>query len=459
MARSGWGCRAGNLLDLAGRTISRDAMVAAGDTVIIGVSGGADSVALLHILVTLALSLGVTLRVLHVDHGLRAESAWDADFVRRVGTRLGVPVEVTRVTVDGGSVEAAARAARHAALEAAADRAGAARIALGHTEDDQAETVLMRVLEGSGVRGLAGIPAVRGRIIRPLINARRTDVVAHLEEVGLPWLEDPSNRDLRFLRNRVRHQILPVVADACEGDVVTSLTRVGRLARATIDTVDRLAEAELDRLGTVEADAITLSRAAIAALPAPVAAELLREAASRVGGRASLRAWGHRGLARVLAAPAPRRPFRLGGVIVEVSGDRVRVGARATVPLEAYALDVPGRVEVPEIGRALEARLVPAAGYVVPRDAAGVAFDAAALPRRLMIRARRRGDRFRPFGAGERRLKTFLIDAKVPRWERARLPLVDAGGEIIWVVGVRRAAVAPVTPATRDVMELRVRPL
>lgn len=456
MARSGWGCRAGNLLDLAARAISRHAMVAAGDTVVVGVSGGADSVALLHALVMLAPSLRLRVRILHVDHGLRAESPRDADFVRRVGTRLGVPVEVARVTVGGGSPEAAARAARYAALEAAADQDGGARIALGHTADDQAETVLMRVLEGSGVRGIAGIPAVRGRIIRPLIDARRADVVAHLEQAGLPWIEDPSNRDLRFLRNRIRHQILPVVAAACEGDVVASLTRVGRLARETIDTVDRMAAVELHRLGTVEGDAITLSRAALAALPAAVAAELLRQAASGLGGRAPLRAWGHRGLARVLAAPAPRRPFRVGGVVVEVSGDRVRVGARATVPLDAHALHVPGRVELPEIGRALEARLLPAAGYVVPADTAGVAFDAAAVPRRLMIRARRRGDRFRPFGAGERRLKTFLIDAKVPRWERMRLPLVDAGGEIIWVVGVRRAAVAPVTTATRDVMELRV---
>jgi tRNA(Ile)-lysidine synthase len=245
-------------------------MVAAGDTVVAGVSGGADSVALLYALVTLGPSLRVRVRVLHVDHGLRADSCRDADFVRRVGTRLGVPVDVARVTVGAGSVEAAARAARYAALEAAADDAGGARIALGHTADDQAETVLMRVLEGSGVRGLAGIPAVRGRIIRPLIDARRADVVAHLQEAGLPWIVDPSNRDLRFLRNRVRHQILPVVAAACESDVVAALTRVARLARETSDTVDRMAEAELRRLGTLERDAITLSRAALAALPAAV---------------------------------------------------------------------------------------------------------------------------------------------------------------------------------------------
>jgi tRNA(Ile)-lysidine synthase len=445
-----------SLVDTARRAIHRHAMVAAGDTVLVGVSGGADSVALLSTLVTLASSLAISLRVLHVDHGLRADSARDADFVRRLCERLGVPVEVAQVTVGAGSVEAAARAARYAALAAGADRAGAARIAVGHTADDQAETVLMRVLEGAGVRGLAGIAAVRGRIIRPLIDARRADVVAHLERTGLPWLEDPSNRDVRFLRNRIRHQVLPVIAAACEGDVVAALTRVGALARESSDAVDRMAEAELHRLGAVEPDGVTLSRTALAALPREVAAELLRRAASRLGSRAPLRAWGHRGLARVLADPAPRRPFRLGGVVVEVSGDRIRVGARATVALDARALDVPGRVDLPEIGRALEARLLPAASYVVPREAARVAFDAGALPRRLMIRARRHGDRFRPFGAGERRLKAFLIDAKVPRWERMRLPLVDAGGEILWVAGVRRAAAAPLTAATRDVMELRL---
>ena len=459
MARSGSVSREASLLDIAGRAIRRHGMLAAGDTVLVGVSGGADSVALLHTLVVLAPSLRLSVRVLHVDHGLRAGSARDADVVRRLGARLGVPVEVARVAVGDGSVEAAARTARYAALEGAADRAGASRIAVGHTADDQAETVLMRVLQGSGVRGLAGIPAVRGRIIRPLIDARRADVVAELERAGLPWIEDASNRDPRFLRNRIRHELMPAVAGACEGDVVAMLTRVGRLARDTLETIDRMAEAELRRLGTVAPDAITLSRAALAALPRAVAAELLRQAASRLGGRAPLRAWGHRGLARVLAATAPRRPFRLGGVVVEVSGDRIRVGTRVTVALDARALDVPGRIDLPEIGRTLEARLVPATSYVVPREAACVAFDAAALPRRLMIRARRQGDRFRPFGAGERRLKAFLIDAKVPRWERVRLPLVDAGGEILWVVGVRRAAMAPLTAATRDVMELRLLPL
>jgi tRNA(Ile)-lysidine synthetase-like protein len=187
-----------------------------------------------------------------------------------------------------------------------------------------------------------------------------------------------------------------------------------------------------------------------------VAAEVLRRAAASLGSRAPLRAWGHRGLRRALAPTVPRRPFRLGGVLVEVSGDRIRVGASAMPGLVPRDIDVPGRVELAEIGRALESIVVPATGYVVSRDPARAAFDADRLPSRLRVRARRRGDRLAAFGGGERRLKSLLIDAKIPRWERNRVPVVDAGGEIVWVAGLRRAAAAPVTAATRRVLELRV---
>jgi tRNA(Ile)-lysidine synthase len=444
-----------SLAEIVERTLRRHAMLIGGDTVLVGVSGGADSVALLTTLLALAPAWRLTLRVLHVDHGLRQESDADAQFVRRLGATLGVPVEVSVVRVGSGSVEAAARAVRHAALEAAADRVGATRIALGHTADDQAETVLMRLIEGTGVRGLAGIPPVRGRIIRPLIEARHRDAVAALEAAGLPWIEDPSNEDPKFFRNRVRHELLPLLGSAYDPEVVTRLTTVARAARRSIDALEHMAALELDRLAERSAAAVTLSRTALAALPASVAAEVLRNAAASLGSRAPLRAWGHRGLRRVLAATPPRRPFRLGGVLVEVSGDRVRVGAAPLPALVTRALAVPGRVELPEIGRALEARLVPAP-YELPRDSARAAFDADRLASPLLVRARRRGDRLTAFGGGERRLKSLLIDGKIARWERGRVPVIEAGGEIVWVAGLRRAATAPVTATTRRVLELRL---
>ena len=447
------------LVEIAAETVHRHAMLADGDRVLVAVSGGADSVGLLHVLRAVAPRLRLTLHVLHVDHRLRPDSARDADFVRAVGRRLAVPVDVVAVTVGAGSVEAAARAARYAALERAADRLGVQRIALGHTADDQAETVLMRVLAGTGPLGLAAIPPVRGRIVRPLLDARRADVVAALERAGLDWVEDPTNRDLRFLRNRVRHHVLPRLAATCGGDLVERLVRVARLARETSDVVARLAAVELDRLAMLEPDAVVLPRAALLALPERIAAAVLREAAARLGGRAPLRAWAHRGLRRMLGPTVPRRPFRLGGVVLEASGDRIRLGARAPSPLASRALAVPGRVDLPEIGRALSARVLPASGYPVPRVADRIALDAALVPRSLLVRPRRRGDRFRPFGGGERRLKSFLIDARVPRWDRGRLPLVEADGRILWLAGLRRASAAPVTADTREILELTLLPL
>jgi tRNA(Ile)-lysidine synthase len=446
--------------DQVERTIRRHAMLAGGETVLVGVSGGADSVALLHLLVGLAEAWRLRLHVLHVDHQLRTDSSRDADFVREIGTRLGVPVDVATVTVDSrGSLEAAARAARYAALEAGAARVGAHRVALGHTADDQAETVLMRLLEGAGVRGLAGIPPVRGRFIRPLIELRRAALEAELQRAALTWVEDPTNRDPKFLRNRIRHELLPLLADSYSPGITGTLTRVSALARDTVAALDGAAEIELERLGTFGAGAVTLPLPALRALPRQVAAEILRRAAERLGGRASLRAWSHRGLKRTLALPAPRRPFTLGGVTIEVSGALARL---ALAPLPALAerpVSVPGRIELPEIDLALEARLAGAETYTVPRDPGRVAFDADELPGPLTVRAPRRGERFMPFGGAERRLKTLLIDAKVPRWDRCRVPVIEAGGVIVWVGNLRRGAAARVTGRTQWVLELALVPL
>src|SRR6059036_3060119 len=342
-ARSGWVSRGGSvvtLLERVERTIRRHAMLAGGECVLVAVSGGADSVALL------------------VDHGLRADSARDAEAVRRLGQRLGVPVDVATVTVERrGSLEAAARAARYAALTACADRVGAARIALGHTADDQAETVLMRVLQGTGMRGLAGIPPVRDRIIRPLIECRHADLVAEVRRAGLEWVEDPSNQDRKFLRNRIRHEFLPWLTESYGPEMPDALVRVATAARATVGALDRIAASELERLAETAEGAVILPLEPLRGLPRDVAGEVLRQAAARLGSRAPLRAWAHRGLRRLLATPPPRQRFRIGAVTLEVSGARLRLALGALPPLTEHRVTVPGRLALPEIGRTLEATL------------------------------------------------------------------------------------------------------
>jgi len=435
-------------------------MLRGGEAVLVAVSGGPDSVALLDVLYALRESLGLTLTAVHVHHGLRPEADAEADGVRRLCEHLDVSCHVERVTVrreppwDG--LEAESRRARHAALERVARVVGAGRIATGHTADDQAETVLMRLLQGAGPRGLGGIAPARGLLIRPLIETRRSAIEEYLRERGLAWAEDPSNRDPRFLRTRIRHDLLPFMAELTGASVVEALGRSAAAARAVVADLEERARADLARLATRDGAGISLDVGALAERPLELAAEMLRQAAALLGETRPLRGPAQRALRRLLAEAPRRRAARLGRLAVERSGRRLRVGPVALPALVTRAWPVPGALELPEIGAWLGAHIVARAGdYAVPREPGRAAFDADALPSALAVRARRRGDLFSPFGAPAlRRLKSFLIDAGVPRWQRARTPLVEAGGEIIWVAGIRRGSIAPVTAATTRILEL-----
>jgi len=443
-------------------------MLGDGERVLAAVSGGADSVALLDVLGELRASLGLAVSVVHVHHGLRPESDADADFVLALSARLGLPAHVERVAVKRGppwdGLEAESRRARHAALQRAARAVDATRIATGHTADDQAETVLMRLLQGAGPRGLGGIPPVRGWLISPLIETRRAELVEHLRGRGLTWVEDASNRDVRFLRNRIRHDLLPFMAGLTGTSSVEALCRSAAAARAVVADLEARARGDLERLATREPVGITLDVSALGAGAVELGAEILRQAAAAQGETGPLRGPAQRAI-RALVGEAPRRrTVRLGRLVAERSGRRIRVGPATLPALAARVWSPPGDLALPEIGRCLTASIVVRdRDYVVPRAAGRVAFDADALPATLTVRARRRGDVFSPFGAPAsgpgalRRLKSFLIDAGVPRWERPRTPLVEAGGHVIWVAGVRRGRRAPVTATTARVLELTLR--
>ena len=210
------------LLKIAERTIADEHLLEAGDFVLVAVSGGPDSMALLHVLAKLAPRIGVHVAAHGVDHGLRAAAADELALAERFAVKLGVPFSTTRVVVGPGpNLMARAREARYAALEAALRRwtehdqsaTGALRIATGHHADDRAETVLIRLLRGTGPAGLAVLPPRSAHLIRPLVRARRTDIVAHIERHLVPHAEDPTNRDPRFVRTRVRHELLPLLVD------------------------------------------------------------------------------------------------------------------------------------------------------------------------------------------------------------------------------------------------------
>jgi tRNA(Ile)-lysidine synthase len=465
MVRCGWGCNrsvtiATSLAERVRDTIRRHGMFRDGEAVLVAVSGGPDSVTLLDVLCSLRGELALALTVAHVHHGLRPEADADAAAVRRLCERLEVACHVERVTVKRSApwdgLEAEARRARHAALRLLARALGVARVATGHTADDQAETVLMRLLQGAGPRGLGAIAPVRGLLVSPLIETRRVEIVEYLRARGLAWVEDASNRDPRFLRSRVRHELLPFMVEIAGPSVVEALSRSAAAARALVADLDARACTELARLGTPGPEGLTLEVATLAEQPLDLAVEILRQAAAQLGEHRPFRSPVHRALRGLLAKAPRRRTVRLGGLVVERSGRHLRVGPAVLPALAPRSWARADVLDLAEVGQRLRARVVaPGPGYVVPREPTRAAFDADLLPAALTVRARRRGDVFSPFGGPAlRRLKSFLIDAGIPRWQRPRTPLIEAGGEIIWVAGVRRGRIAPVTATTVRILEI-----
>jgi tRNA(Ile)-lysidine synthase len=434
--------------------------------VLVAVSGGADSVALLHALSRLGAELDWRLAVGHVHHGLRSEADADARFVEGLAADLDCPVSVERVAVaeGGGSLEAAARDARYAALGRMASAFGADRIALGHTQDDQSETVLMRLLQGAGPRGVAGIPPRRGRLVRPLLGVDRVTVLGYLLAQGLRWVEDATNRDPKFLRNRIRHDLLPLLIDHLGPGLRRALGRTATAARETVVALDALVVPRLSgRLRPAVGGAV-LDLGVLAGLPAGAAKALLRLAVRAAVPDGPLRS----GLRRPhlealwrLPSAAPGARVRLpGGAFAERVRDGLWIG-RCPVGWPAGTLTVPGRLRLESVGLEVTADVVPPAAGRPDDPAWEVWFDEDILSGGLSVRPCRPGERVVPFGApGPVHVSRLLAAGGTPRLTRGEWPVLVAGsGETIaWVIGLRRAAGAPVTLASRAMVRIRAAP-
>ena len=358
--------------------------------------------------------------------------------------------------------------ARHAALARVARVIGANRIALGHNADDQVETVLMRILEGAGPRGLAGIPARRGRIVRPLLDVDRATVQAHLAAHGLESVDDATNRDTKFLRNRVRHELLPLLAAQVGVRVPAALRRVARASRETVEALDALVRPRLAGHLTRTPVGWRLALAALAGLPVGAVKAAVRlalaEVASADGLGGALRAPHLDALAALVSAGTGARVRLPRGVVVERGRDALWV-LRPEAPLEPAVLTVPGHLEVGEMFGVTAAMGAPRPGrpddpaWEVWFDAEALGLDPVALGSPLRVRRRRPGERMVPFGGVDPvRLTKLLGAAGVPRQARARWPVVAREDEVLWLLGVRRGAAAPLTATTRTMLRLQAAP-
>ncbi len=459
-------------------------LLARGDQLLVAVSGGPDSVALLSVLTELAGPRDLKLRVLHINHGLRgAEAEEDAEFVATLCERLGVPLSVERVCVldsvgsrGSRSLQEAAREARYAALRRTAELAGAKLIALGHQADDQAETVLMWMLRGCGARGLSGMPMLReGVYIRPLLHVRRAQILAYLDARGLPYRADSSNASLRYVRNRIRQEVLPVL-ERLNPAIVRVLCRQARILAEEDRWVGEEAQARAGRFVTESREGeVVLDGPGFRTLPLALQRRIIRSVLWRVGGTEKGPSWS--AVSAVLDSVVQGRSgavLTLRGARAFRENDTVYVQSlslakelRATdgesgVPPSGILLRVPSSTRWPPTGdeirvRARAARDGDRAGLQRDRPIRAI-LDADRVGGELRARSWQRGDWFQPSGMGghRKKLQDFFSDRKVPRRSRHRIPVLVGREGIVWVAGYRPDERVLVTDSTKRVLVIEL---
>ena len=447
-------------------------------TAVVGLSGGPDSVCLLDLLALMAErgDISVRLHAAHLNHGLRAaESDEDEHFVRELATRTRVPLAVERRDVHAahangrGSLEEVARRERYSFLASVARKVRAEAVAVGHNADDQVETVLHRLVRGTGIKGIRGMAPARPiepgsdvRLIRPLLRARRSDILEHLAERGLSFREDSSNRDSTFMRNRIRHELLPLLESNYNPAFGQALLRLSRSAVDVHHLLSDLADAEAARCvrgGTIDT-------ACFRAVPDALRPLVIDRAVASVMPNAPQFDASHYEAVVGLAldgGPGSRLDLP-GGLVAARSGNGVTFAKSQSgvppVPIEV-PLHVPGETGAAGLivtATVLDRQAFDLDAFMRTKTRYDEAMDADAAGGPLVLRSRRNGDAFRPLGAGGRKkVGDFLTDLKLPAEERDRVLIVAAGEDLRWVVGHRIDERAKITPETKNVLVLAAR--
>ena len=469
-----------------GRTIHAHRMIDSCDKVLIGVSGGPDSICLWHALMALADQLNIHIGVAHLNHGLRgAASNEDAGFVRETAKHYNTPFFYQKVNIRDlankykRSLEEAGRMARYDFFQETAAAHGFDKIALGHHRDDNAEQVLMNVLRGAGLDGLAGIPPARDQIIRPLIRICRQDILAYLAENRVAYVTDQTNADPVFLRNKIRHHLMPYLKKAFNPNLPDSLNRLSEICRSETDwlegsVIQALNQARLYQDKTELALSIPslkgrhrahLRRMIRAGIKA-VKGDLRRIRMAQIDAAADL-IYNENKMAWSDLSDRIRVEKKGDQLIIRQVARNLRA-VRPSPPMPAYQYriqpaDLPLDLWIPEIQKriTISAPYEPdeADGLNIDDPASAVAiFDLDRLRFPLIIRNPRPGDRFVPLGMrGSQKLKDYFINSKVPQPDRRFYPLLVSEHKIIWLAGHRIAEAVKVTPASKRLIKAELK--
>lgn len=434
-------------MDLSGKTlhiIQKYSMLQHGDRVLIGLSGGPDSVCLSIILDELKDNFNLSLYALYVNHGLRPEeSERERSFCNQFCDARSIRFHAEAVPTQEYaaerrlSIQEAARVLRYRALEKTADTIQAGRIAVGHTADDQTETVLMRLIRGAGRKGLSGIPPVRDRIIRPLIGIKRVEIESFLTGNDISSLSDPSNYQHNYTRNRIRLEILPLLRKE-NRSIVETVNRVAEVLRAEDAFLQTITNKAMMRIITRKTDqSIELSLVPLLTIDIAILRRVIRRAVSETGCGRSVELSHIDTVIRLIKTGKSGDSIQLPhGVRAVRSYSTVRITREKVVGLESRTLTVPGDTLFPQNGMRVTAELSDRPVSSLGRDTALCDYDSLTQP--LQVRKRREGDYFYPAGFGKRKkLQDFFVDEKVPREARDTVPVIVSGDEVVWIAGYR----------------------
>jgi len=458
------------LVSTVEQTITHHRMLTPGDHVVVGVSGGADSVALLHLLHRLRDTWKLTLTVAHLDHGIRGEASHkEARFVQAAAAEMGLSCitekhDVLHYQQDKGiSLQEAAREVRYAFFHDVGSRVGADKIALGHHADDQAETVLMRFVRGASLRGLGGIPPVRDDFfIRPLIAVTRAEIEAYLTGKNIAFVPDTSHDELHYERNKVRHELIPLLQKEYNPRIVATITRMGQLLQMDEELLGDMAEQAVRQCLTHDDDGLCCAVSAISAYPLKLHGRIIRNIIARLKGDIRGLDFIHiEAVCSLLVGTGPSKRVQLpGGWCVWREYDRL-VFTREQAPKSSYCFSfdsIPDSVMLEKAGRKLFFRIaersdVPACFSGKKGNVEFLNYDAVTLP--MVIRNRQPGDSAYLLGmTGKKKLKDFFIDCKVPVRKRGSIPLVLFQDQIAWVCGYRIGERFKIRPDTKRVLKV-----
>ncbi|MFA7535560.1 MAG: tRNA lysidine(34) synthetase TilS [Desulfuromonadales bacterium] len=428
--------------EIVGRLLLEHSLLRPEDRVLVAVSGGPDSVCLLHLLWQLAPALGVTVCAAHLDHLLRPESGREASFVQDLCAQWDIPLTLRAADVAQtarrrhSGIEETAREVRRDFLREVATRQDCRVIALGHHRGDQAETVLHRFLRGSGGTGLAGMRLANLPFIRPLLEVTRRQILDYLRQNQLPWVEDSSNQDRAFTRNRLRNEILPLLKEF-NPRLEENLARSARRMAIEDDFWREQSESALSSLAAFSGENCHLDCGRLLQLHPAFRTRILRQALFRVRGDLHrLSAVHFENIENLLLRKRSQADLHLPGAWIGRRYNRLwlRRSPPPETPDVSLVIEGPGEFTIPRIGR-LWVAIEPAA---LGEGRQTVEFDPAVVKFPLRLRQFRPGDRFRPDGlGGHKKVKDFFVDMKLDRESRRRVLLLE-GDEVFWLVGMRR---------------------